>query len=47
MEDYLTNIYNQYEDELLPGIFKRKTSFLPVKDLDLIKNILIKDSSPY
>lgn len=43
--DYVTKVYNDYKDELLIGIFARKTPILIVKDLDLIKDILIKDFS--
>ncbi|XP_036147431.1 uncharacterized protein LOC105832463 [Monomorium pharaonis] len=41
--DYLTEMYNEYKDEPLIGIFARKTPLLIVKDLDLVKDILIKD----
>lgn len=41
--DYVTKVYNDYKDESLIGIFAGKTPILIVKDLDLIKNILIKD----
>ena len=41
--DYVTKIYNEYKNEALIGIFSRKTPILIVKDLDLIKDVLIKD----
>nr|AIC33176.1 CYP6A1 [Solenopsis invicta]QRY28578.1 cytochrome P450 CYP6AS160 [Solenopsis invicta] len=41
--DYLTKIYNTYKDEPMVGIFTRKTPLLIVKDLELIKDVLIKD----
>jgi len=45
--DYLTEVYNAYKDEPLIGIFARKTPILIVKDLDLIKDILIKDFAKF
>jgi len=45
--DYLTKVYNAYKDEPLIGIFDRKTPILIVKDLDLIKDILIKDFAKF
>lgn len=45
--DYLRNIYNEYKDESMIGIFDRKTPILLVKDPDLIKDILIKDFSTF
>ncbi|XP_036147157.1 cytochrome P450 6A1-like [Monomorium pharaonis] len=41
--DYVTKIYNKYKNETLIGIFSKKTPILIVKDLDLIKDVLIKD----
>ncbi|XP_011862719.1 PREDICTED: probable cytochrome P450 6a14 [Vollenhovia emeryi] len=41
--DYLTEMYNTYKDEPMFGIFARKTPLLIMKDLDLIKDVLIKD----
>lgn len=41
--EYLTEIYNEYKDEPLIGIFDRKTPLLIVKDSNLIKDVLIKD----
>jgi len=39
--DYLTKVYNAYKDEPLIG------TILIVKDLDLIKDILIKDFAKF
>lgn len=41
--DYLAEIYNDYKDERMIGIFARKTPILIMKDPDLIKDVLIKD----
>ncbi|KAG5322929.1 C6A22 protein, partial [Pseudoatta argentina] len=45
--DYLTKIYNTYKDEPLVGIFTRKTPILIMKDLNLIKDVLIKDFTKF
>ncbi|XP_024880595.1 cytochrome P450 6B2-like, partial [Temnothorax curvispinosus] len=45
--NYLTKMYNKYKDEPLFGIFAGMTPVLIVKDLDLIKNVLIKDFSTF
>ncbi|XP_025262192.1 probable cytochrome P450 6a13 isoform X2 [Camponotus floridanus] len=45
--DYLMEIYNEYKNESMIGIFTRKTPILIVKDPDLIKDILIKDFSKF
>ncbi|XP_029175223.1 cytochrome P450 6j1-like [Nylanderia fulva] len=45
--DYLRNIYNEYKDEDMIGIFARKTPILVVKNPELIKNVLIKDFSNF
>jgi len=45
--DYVKEIYDTYKNEPLIGIFMTKTPILIVKDLDLIKNILIKDFSDF
>jgi len=45
--DFVKEIYNTYKNEPLIGIFARKTPILIVKDLDLIKNVLIKDFSNF
>ncbi|XP_077276291.1 putative cytochrome P450 6a13 [Temnothorax americanus] len=47
MGDYTTKLYNEHKDEPMIGIFARKTPILIVKDLDLIKDILIKDFSTF
>ncbi|KMQ82117.1 cytochrome p450 6a2 [Lasius niger] len=44
---YLMDMYNEYKDESVIGIFVRKTPILIVKDADLIKDILIKDFSKF
>ncbi|TGZ53212.1 putative cytochrome P450 6a14, partial [Temnothorax longispinosus] len=46
-DNYLTKIYNEYEDEPLIGIFARTTPVLILRDPDLIKNVLIKDFSVF
>jgi len=45
--DYLKDIYNEYKDESMIGIFTGITPALIVKDPDLIKDILIKDFSKF
>jgi len=45
--DYATKLYKVYKDEPLIGTFIRQTPTLIVKDLDLIKNILIKDFTKF
>lgn len=40
---YLKDLYNEYKDEPLIGIFIRRVPILVVKDADLIKDVLIKD----
>ncbi|KAL0110953.1 hypothetical protein PUN28_012777 [Cardiocondyla obscurior] len=40
---YLEKVYNDYRDEPFIGIFDVTTPILIIKDLDLIKDILIKD----
>lgn len=45
--DYMTEVYNVYKDEPMIGIFIWTTPVLIVKDLDLIKDILIKDFSVF
>ncbi|EFN65184.1 Cytochrome P450 6a2 [Camponotus floridanus] len=44
---YLMEIYNEYKNESMIGIFNRKTPILIVKNPDLIKDILIKDFSKF
>ncbi|XP_072756841.1 probable cytochrome P450 6a14 [Anoplolepis gracilipes] len=43
LPDYLMEIYNNYKNESMVGIFVNRTPFLIVKDADIIKDILIKD----
>ncbi|EFN64016.1 Cytochrome P450 6A1 [Camponotus floridanus] len=45
--DYFKDIYDEYKDESVIGIFTGVTPALIVKDLDLIKDILIKDFSKF
>lgn len=45
--DYVTKVYNDYKDEALIGIFARMTPVLIVKNLDIIKDVLIKDFSKF
>ncbi|XP_011704424.1 PREDICTED: probable cytochrome P450 6a14 [Wasmannia auropunctata] len=45
--NYVTDLYNNYKDEPLIGLFARRTPILVVKDLDLIKDVLIKDFSKF
>ncbi|XP_011689080.1 PREDICTED: probable cytochrome P450 6a14 [Wasmannia auropunctata] len=45
--DYFTKEYNAYKDEPFFGIFARKTPMLIVKDLELIKDVLIKDFTKF
>ncbi|XP_025263422.1 probable cytochrome P450 6a13 [Camponotus floridanus] len=45
--DYLMELYNEYKNESMIGIFNRKTPILIVKNPDLIKDILIKDFSKF
>jgi len=43
--DFSTKIYNAYKNEKMIGIFVGTTTVLIVKDLDLIKDVLIEDFS--
>lgn len=45
MGDYLHELYNAYKKEPMVGFFARRMPILLLKDLDLIKEILIKDFS--
>lgn len=47
MSDHLMEIYKNYKDEPVIGVFARRTPILVVKDPDLIKDILIKDFSSF
>lgn len=41
--DYVKEIYDTYKDEKVVGVFRWRTPILIIRDLDLIKDILIKD----
>ncbi|XP_011173392.2 cytochrome P450 6A1 [Solenopsis invicta] len=45
--EYVKKVYNDYKDESLIGIFARTKPILIVKDLNLIKDVLIKDFSTF
>lgn len=45
--EHSQKLYNEFESEKLIGIFGARTPILVVKDLDLIKNVLIKDFSVF
>lgn len=45
--DHSRQLYNEFPSEPLIGIFQRRTPTLVVKDLDLIKNVLVKDFSTF
>nr|XP_012223626.1 PREDICTED: probable cytochrome P450 6a14 [Linepithema humile] len=45
--DYLTDVYNDYKDEPLIGIFAKRTPILIVNNPEFIKDILIKDFSTF
>ncbi|XP_012231820.1 probable cytochrome P450 6a14 [Linepithema humile] len=45
--DYTLELYNNYKDESMIGIFTRGKPILVLKDLDLIKDVLIKDFSNF
>lgn len=47
MSDFLTQVYNTYKDESMIGVFLNNTPILLLKNLDLIKNVLIKDFSVF
>lgn len=47
MGDYLTEMYNTYKNEPMIGIFAKNSPILIVQDLDLIKDILIKDFNKF
>ncbi|OAD56721.1 Cytochrome P450 6a2 [Eufriesea mexicana] len=40
---YLKNLYEEYKNEPMVGIFTRRTPILVIQDPDLIKDVLIKD----
>lgn len=41
--DYLKDVYNDYKEEPMIGVYSKKKPILILKDLDLIKDVLIKD----
>lgn len=43
VSQFLTRMYNEYKDEPMIGVFSKRTPVLIVKDVDLIKTILIKE----
>lgn len=45
--DYVTKVYNEYKDEPFIGIFFMRTPILIVKDLEIMKDIFIKDFSTF
>ncbi|XP_017757738.1 PREDICTED: cytochrome P450 6B1-like [Eufriesea mexicana] len=45
--DYVAQIYNEYKDEIMIGIFARVTPTVILRDMDLIKDVLIKDFSSF
>ncbi|XP_017888037.1 probable cytochrome P450 6a14 [Ceratina calcarata] len=47
MADYLKRIYKEYENEPVIGIFTRRTPILILKDMELIKDVLIRDFSKF
>ncbi|XP_012231781.2 cytochrome P450 6A1-like [Linepithema humile] len=47
MGHYLKEVYDEYKDESMIGIFLRKTPILIVKNPELIKDVLIKDFSKF
>lgn len=47
MGDYLKEIYDEYRNEPMVGIFARKTPILVLHDPELIKDVLIRDFSKF
>ncbi|XP_014470371.1 PREDICTED: probable cytochrome P450 6a14 [Dinoponera quadriceps] len=45
--EFLSELYHHYKDEPMIGVFARRTPVLILKDLDLIKDILIKDFTSF
>ncbi|XP_076666516.1 putative cytochrome P450 6a14 isoform X1 [Andrena cerasifolii] len=45
MSEYLKEVYDEYKNEPVVGLYFRATPVLVVNDLDLIKDILIRDFS--
>jgi len=47
MGNYLTDIYNEYKNESMIGIFSRRQPVLLIKSPELIKDVLIKEFSKF
>ncbi|XP_003704412.2 putative cytochrome P450 6a14 [Megachile rotundata] len=47
IDDYITKLYYEYKNEPMIGIFVKRTPNLILTDLDLIKDVLIKDFSTF
>ncbi|XP_051165488.1 uncharacterized protein LOC127284206 [Leptopilina boulardi] len=47
MGDYTKKLYEQFNNELMIGMFARKTPILLLKDPNLIKDVLIKDFNKF
>lgn len=47
MGHYLMEVYNEYKNESIIGIFTKKIPVLVVKDPEFIKDVLIKDFSTF
>ncbi|XP_043279915.1 probable cytochrome P450 6a14 [Venturia canescens] len=47
MGDYVTNVYNEWKNEPYVGVFLRRQPVLILNDLDLIKDVLIKDFNTF
>jgi len=45
--DSLMDIYNEYKNESMIGIFSRRQSILVIKSPELIKEVLIKEFSKF
>jgi len=45
--NFTLELYNNYKDESMIGIFIKRKPVLFLKDLDLIKDVLIKDFSNF
>nr|XP_034178687.1 cytochrome P450 6A1-like [Osmia lignaria]XP_034178688.1 cytochrome P450 6A1-like [Osmia lignaria]XP_034178689.1 cytochrome P450 6A1-like [Osmia lignaria] len=47
MNEYVLKLYEEYKNEPMIGIFKRRSPSLVMLDLDLVKDVLIKDFSTF
>lgn len=45
--DYMTQLYREYKDEIIIGIFSRGNPVAILRDMDHIKDVLIKDFSTF